>query len=567
MPLTSLKDQFDFPDDVVYLNTASFSPAFKSVEKAGIEAVKAKSRPDFYKASDLFDPVIELRKLFAKIIDEDDYNRVVTIPSVSYGMANVANNITLQKGDEIILVEEQFPSNVYIWKALAEKYDAKIITVKQPENSTNWNSDILNAISDKTAMIAIGQIHWVNGIQFNLKAIRKKTNQHNALLIIDGSQSIGALPFSIKDIQPDALVCAGYKWLFGPYGCAYAYYGSYFDNGKPIEENWSTRLNSEDFSKLTAYQSEYKSLANRYSVGQSGSFIYVKMQIAALNEILKIDAEELQDYCHSIFKDALIELNELGFYSTSPEIRAKHVFGIKIPRTADLEKLKSELKTSNIHVSFRGDYIRISCHLFNTKVHAEKLVKTIKTNNIMDEYIDIVDEKCRPTGETALKSEIHKNGWLHNTVHVWFYTLEGYILLQQRSHRKKILPLLWDISVAGHVDAGESIESAAIRETKEEIGLEIHPNDLRKIATHFHAGTYFNGAIKDNEFHHIYITELKVSLEDLVPDPNEVEALKLVSIEVFTDLIFNSSKNMHFVESNSDYYHYVAGEIYNQIAE
>ena len=378
MPLTNHKEKFDFPEDVVYLNTGSFSPAFKSVEIAGIEAVKAKSRPDFYKASDLFNPVIELRKLFSKIIDEDDYNRVVTIPSVSYGLANVANNITLQKGDEIIIVEEQFPSNVYIWTTLANKYDAKIITVKQPEISSNWNTDILNAISDKTAVIALGHIHWANGFHFNLKAIRKKTNQYNALLIIDGSQSIGALPFSIKDIQPDALVCAGYKWLFGPYGCAYAYYGRYFDNGKPIEENWSTRLGSEDFSKLTSYQYEYKSFANRYSVGQSGSFIYVKMQIAALKEILKIDTEEFQDYCHSIFKDALKELNDIGFQSDLPELRAKHLFGLKIPRTVNLEKLKSELKAANIHVSFRGDFMRISCHLFNTKAHSEKLVLTIK---------------------------------------------------------------------------------------------------------------------------------------------------------------------------------------------
>ncbi|WP_418638800.1 NUDIX hydrolase [Winogradskyella sp.] len=185
----------------------------------------------------------------------------------------------------------------------------------------------------------------------------------------------------------------------------------------------------------------------------------------------------------------------------------------------------------------------------------------------MDEYLDIVDKKGRPTGKTALKSEVHKKGWLHNTIHVWFYTLEGEILLQQRSHKKLICPLLWDVSVAGHVDAGEAIEEAAVRETKEEIGLNIHANDLRRIATHFHEGSYNNGAIQDNEFHHIFISELKVPLKSLAPQPNEVEALKLVSLDVFSELVFNSSKNMHFVESNSDYYHYIAGEIYNQIFE
>jgi selenocysteine lyase/cysteine desulfurase len=378
MSLTSLKNEFDFPEDVVYLNTASFSPAFKSVEKAGIDAVKRKRRPDFYQSSDLFDPVTELRKLFAKVVAVEDHNRIVTIPSVSYGLANVANNISLQKGDEILVIEEQFPSNVYIWKELADKFNATLVTVKQPKHAEDWNTEILKAISDRTALVAMAQIHWVSGIQFDLKAIRKKTKQHNALMIIDGSQSIGALPFSVKTLQPDALICAGYKWLFGPYGCAYAYYGDYFDNGQPIEQNWSVRLGSENLAGLTTYETEYKPLAQRYAAGESASFIYVKMQIAALTEILKINPEALQDYCNLISAQALMKLSDIGFVSDSPKIRAKHLFGIKVPKSVDTEKLKEGLKTANIHVSFRGEYIRISCHLFNTKDHFDKLYKTIK---------------------------------------------------------------------------------------------------------------------------------------------------------------------------------------------
>lgn len=377
MLLSTLKNQFDFPDDLAYLNTASFSPAFKSVEKAGLEAVTRKRRPDHFQSSDLFDPVIELRKLFAKVIDAEDYNRVVTIPSVSYGMANAARNIKLKKGDEILLVEEQFPSNVYIWKELAEKHEIKVITIKQPKNIADWNTKILEAITDKTAVIAIAQIHWANGFIFDLKAIRKKTKLHNALMIIDGSQSIGALPFSIKNIQPDALICAGYKWLFGPYGCAYAYYSDYFDEGKPFEENWSIRLGSENLAGLTQYQSEYKPKAQRYAAGESASFIYVKMQTAALKEILNISPDDLQDYCHSISEEAIENLKSIGFYSEAPELRAKHLFGIKIPKNVNIEQLKHQLNEANIIVSFRGNYIRVSCHLFNTKTHFEQLVKTI----------------------------------------------------------------------------------------------------------------------------------------------------------------------------------------------
>ncbi|MFP4846202.1 aminotransferase class V-fold PLP-dependent enzyme [Winogradskyella sp. PE311] len=377
MPLANLKDQFAFPDDIIYFNTASFSPAFKSVENAGIVAVTKKSRPDYFQSSDLFEPVSELRKLFAKVIDVEDYNRVVTIPSVSYGMANVANNIILKKGDEILIAEEQFPSNVYIWKTLADKFEAKIVTIRQPQQIENWNTEILKAITTKTAVVAIGQIHWANGYIFDLKAIREKTSKYNALLIIDGSQSLGALPFSVKDIQPDALVCAGYKWLFGPYGCAYAYYSDYFDNGEPIEQNWSIRLNSENLAGLTKYQNEYKPLAQRYNAGECASFIYVKMQIAALTEILRINTNELQDYCNHISLDALNKLNKLGFHTDSSQIRAKHLFGIKIPKTIDLDHLKAEISKANISLSYRGEYMRVSCHVFNTKSQFETLVKTI----------------------------------------------------------------------------------------------------------------------------------------------------------------------------------------------
>lgn len=179
----------------------------------------------------------------------------------------------------------------------------------------------------------------------------------------------------------------------------------------------------------------------------------------------------------------------------------------------------------------------------------------------MDEYIDIVTETGEPTGKVALKSEAHKNGWFHNTIHLWLYTVKGEILLQQRSHKKDIYPLLWDVSAAGHIDAGESFESAAIRETHEELGLLLNPENLNKIGVNKHVSTYANGIIQDNEFHHVFIAELNVVIEDLTPQEEEVEALKLVTFNEFKLLLGNSKNNNHFVESNKDYYHFVIEKI------
>jgi len=179
----------------------------------------------------------------------------------------------------------------------------------------------------------------------------------------------------------------------------------------------------------------------------------------------------------------------------------------------------------------------------------------------LDELIDIVDKNGTPTGKTALKSQIHKNGWYHNTIHLWLYTIEGKILLQQRSYKKAIYPLLWDVSVAGHIDAGETFTEALIRETKEEIDLDITEKELTKIGTQLHKSEYNNGAIKDYEFHQVYMARLQCPLSELTPQQDEVEALKLVTLSQFEGLLKQSETNSHFIASNTSYYQFVLNAI------
>lgn len=178
----------------------------------------------------------------------------------------------------------------------------------------------------------------------------------------------------------------------------------------------------------------------------------------------------------------------------------------------------------------------------------------------MDEYIDIVTKDGELTGKSALKSEIHSKGFYHNTAHIWFYTKHGKILIAQRAASKAICPLLWDVSVAGHVDAGESIEHAALRETKEELGIIIPKKNLKKIGITECFQSYPNGII-DNEFHHTFISKLKDDIEGLQIDRKEVEAIKLISILEFQDFINNIGIDNHFIPSNKKYYQFVLESI------
>ncbi len=174
----------------------------------------------------------------------------------------------------------------------------------------------------------------------------------------------------------------------------------------------------------------------------------------------------------------------------------------------------------------------------------------------MDEYIDIVDQNGIPTGVSVAKSEIHSKGHLHNTAHIWCYSSDGHILLQQRAASKTIYPLLWDVSVAGHIDAGEPIKQAALREAKEEIGILISEEQLIKIGVFECFKSYPNGIV-DNELHNTFLAEIEVNIKDLTPQKEEVEALKFVSLSEFKSLLDNSEINNHFVPSNRKYYEFV----------
>ncbi|WP_236027260.1 NUDIX hydrolase [Gelidibacter pelagius] len=172
---------------------------------------------------------------------------------------------------------------------------------------------------------------------------------------------------------------------------------------------------------------------------------------------------------------------------------------------------------------------------------------------ISEEYIDILNADGSPTGKSCLKSEIHRKGYYHNTAHVWFYNAEAEILLARRAASKTICPLLWDVSVAGHVDSGETITQAAVRETYEEIGIEVTETLLDKIGIYECFQSYPNG-IKDNEFHHTYMAKIDNMLNEFSLDKNEVEQVKFVTIPEFRELLKNSDANGHFISSNTPYY-------------
>jgi selenocysteine lyase/cysteine desulfurase len=358
------------------------SPLMKGVEKAGVIGLKRKRNPASISAANFFDQTEELlRPEYAKLINVKELKRIVVIPSVSYGMANVAKNLQVDHSHNIVVAGDQFPSNVYPWMSLQKEKGVQLKTVEAPnvilDRGKIWNERILDAIDMDTRMVALGNVHWADGTKFNLMEIRKRTRDVGALLVIDGSQSVGALPFDVERIQPDALICVGYKWMLGPYSMGLAYYGSYFDKGNPVEESWMNRKDSEDFAALVSYKDEYQPTSLRYEVGEHSNFILVPMMAAALKQINQWKPENIQQYCAKITAKPIELLKEAGFWIEDEKFRGNHLFGIRLPKDKDIEKVKLRLQKNKISVSVRGNAIRVSPHLYNSENDLLKLVKAV----------------------------------------------------------------------------------------------------------------------------------------------------------------------------------------------
>ncbi|WP_436514469.1 aminotransferase class V-fold PLP-dependent enzyme [Ekhidna sp. To15] len=373
------RQKFNLQRKQAYLNCAYMSPLMKKVENAGIQGIKKKRKPFHISNNDFFDETEILRIRYSKLIDNPEPKRVVIIPSVSYGLANVVGNLPFVDG-EILICNEQFPSNVYPWLRLQEKgFEVKTISPTDSENrGESWNAKILDSITEKTRVVSVGHVHWSDGTLFQLEKIRERLDKVGGLLIIDGTQSVGALPFSIKKIRPDALICAGYKWLMGPYSIGLAYYGSAFDKGTPIEENWINRLNSDNFSGLVNYKKDYREMSLRYEVGEHSNFILVPMMLKAINQLVKWQPDQIQDYTKHLMAEAILEMKVLGYKVENERFRANHLFGIRLPNAIDIESLNNSLRAHRVSVSLRGDAIRVAPNVYNDEMDVRKLLKALK---------------------------------------------------------------------------------------------------------------------------------------------------------------------------------------------
>jgi len=368
--LSCQKHLFQLPGDIVYLNGAYMSPLLKSVEEAGIKGISRKRDPSSIKSDDFFNEAEETRIKLGSLINAAP-QQIALIPSCSYGLKSVVNNLPVNNGKYAITVAEEFPSDYYTILNWCKKNDKELKVISPPNSLQGrgriWNDKILESINIDTAVVIISSIQWTDGTRFDLQKIGERCKEVNAVFIVDGTQSVGALPIDVTAYRIDALVCAAYKWLLGPYSIGFGYFSEYFNRGVPLEDTWMNKSNANDFTRLTSYIDEYKPGAARYNAGEFSNFILTPMLGAALEQIIDWKVNLIQDYCSNLIQPLVQLLKEKNFWIEDENYRTNHLFGFLLPQTLSRAHLLEKLQERKVFVSIRGDAIRVSTHLYNTE--------------------------------------------------------------------------------------------------------------------------------------------------------------------------------------------------------
>ena len=374
MNLGNQRELFEIPEGICYLNCAYMSPQLRSAREVGERAVSRKSRPWEITPDQFFEDVEKTRALFARLVGADA-DGVALIPSVSYGMAVAAANVEVKPGENILILGDQFPSNVYPWRKLAARKDAKLVTVPRPADH-DWTTAVLGHLDEDTAIVAVPNCHWMDGSLLDLARVGERARQAGAALVVDGIQSLGAHPLGVGEVRPDFLVAGAYKWLLGPYGVGFMYVGEGHRNGAPIEHNWINRRDSEDFPRVAEYTDEFAPGARRYDVGERANFVLLPMANEALRQILAWGVENVADTVGELTDLVEGGARERGVGAVPKERRARHMIGLNLGPDAPTD-LASRLAHENVFVSVRGESVRVSPHLYNTPQDVERLFATL----------------------------------------------------------------------------------------------------------------------------------------------------------------------------------------------
>jgi selenocysteine lyase/cysteine desulfurase len=376
MKLPSQRHLFDVPRHVAYFNSASSTPLLNAAREQLRACVSEKSHPWTRKPADYFTQAEAIRRLCAQVLGGDAEGFAI-VPSASYGHATAARALepALRPGDAIVMMAEEFPSLVLAFRRVAAETGASIVTVPAPADG-DWTSAIRAHIREGVKAVAVSSCHWTNGARVDLAPIARDCRARGAALVVDGTQTVGAMPFDFEAIAPDFLAVSAYKWMLGNYGVALLYVGARWREARPLEESWLAREGAEDFAGLVRPSDAYQPGARRFDVGEKGNALLAG-SVAGLEQLRDWGVASIAETLAEVNARIARELEALGLRVPPATLRCPHMFGAEVPDGLKTD-LVAALRAQDVYISRRGRSLRFSPHLHVDEEDVARLLEALR---------------------------------------------------------------------------------------------------------------------------------------------------------------------------------------------
>lgn len=354
---------FDLPDDAAYFRCSSTSPLLKRGCINGQAGVARKLRPWTLGVADTVGAMERVRALLAGLTDStaDDW---ALIPSAAYGTSTATAVLPLAPGQDVVLVAEEFPALVYPLAEKARAVGATIHTVPRPADG-DWTRAVLAAIGARTAIVGLCEANWLDGAMLDLERVAAGCRAVGAALMLDLSQSLGAVPLSLRRVDPDFVVAVAEKWLFGPCRLSYLYVAPRWHSARPLESGWASRAHGSDPTKLTRYTEDYAPGARRFDVDEHFDYVALPQAIMGLEQVTAWGVANIAASLKPMVETIAERAQALGFVVPPATSRAPHLLGLRARSGAIAPELASALESRGVYAAVRNGVLRIGPHLYN----------------------------------------------------------------------------------------------------------------------------------------------------------------------------------------------------------
>ncbi|WP_425487610.1 aminotransferase class V-fold PLP-dependent enzyme [Marilutibacter spongiae] len=362
-------ERVDFlvPDDVVYLNAASHGPRLARVQQAARRALDAGTTPwrldmDAWHAS-----IEDVRRGAAGHLD-GDADGIALVPSVAYGLSLAARNLPLAADETVLVLAGQFPSNLLPWQQRCRDVGARLEQVARPVDADGRPGDWSDAVVDAIAraphlrIAALPQVHWHDGSRLDLDRIAAATHARGAALVLDLSQSLGALPADIVRWRPDFVASVGHKWLLGAYGLAYLWASpAWRERGVALEQHWIAREAATVFDSPPSPPPLARG-ARRFDAGGVAEPQRLAMSAAAFSQLRDWGLERVHAGLQARGRCLREALRAQGLGEWLAAAPGAHFLGLR-PPPERLAGAAAALDRAGVIHTARGSVLRLAPHL------------------------------------------------------------------------------------------------------------------------------------------------------------------------------------------------------------